>query len=130
MSTFIVEPLTIDIIVNYIMSLPKSDREYGCAVYEVRFASHNELGQMLSQMNDDAYNYYNTVPVHAQYYRHNKPGTISDVQVAKAMRCLLYQCAVGHITETSLFKLLEYFKNSLQDDIVADHPEWDDYRWS
>lgn len=61
-------------------------------------------------------------------YRY-KPVRYSEVEMFKAMECLLYQCSEGNVPDTDLYKELEAAKGSLASRIVSNMPEYESAAW-
>lgn len=49
---------------------------------------------------------------------------LSRLQAIKGMRCLLYQCNEGTVSEAPLFKAIDRIANNLMYDVISELPEY------
>lgn len=54
----------------------------------------------------------------------------STLQTYQSLRCWLYQCAEGNVTETALYKTFEKIKDGLARHIIEELPEYDQTEWA
>lgn len=128
MSAYIVNDLTINRIVSYLMRdrdrLPFIKDDLAEANIDL-----NELGQAMLDLNRRAVDY--------RYSESNEasvlvPATVpvTRIQALKSLRCWLYQCSEGNIPEEEeLFKIMESYSGALAYAIVRTLPEFEQAEW-
>jgi hypothetical protein len=92
----------------------------------------NKLGRALSEMNARAmtarYGDSDGAPDASAYVFEPSPVSSRAVSV-KAIRCLIYQCTEGDVSESELYKSLEARGNELCVDIVCASDEYKGAPW-
>lgn len=134
MSCFIVEKVTIDEIMTYLRVYASVG---GLSVLRPLRASYQlesidqceQLGLAMLNLNVDAYydRYSRKSPKVGYEYA---PVDVTKMQAYKSLRCFLYQCHEGSISEKSnLYKLLDGACNEIAHDIIYDTYEFKKAEW-
>jgi hypothetical protein len=126
MSSFICEPRTIERIVTYILNsgVPTFAGIGG------NLSAGDAIGQKLMALNATAFNsrYKSAEPMPVY---HHATRAASNVQVAKSIACLLYQCSEGSSIEANpTYVALLALENQIAWAIVRALPEYEKAEWA
>jgi hypothetical protein len=139
MSAFMVEDKTINYVVNWLRRnidqlslIPHKLKELGVDTSAEGWAER--LGQAMFQLNvngvDRRYGFGAAAKFRKLGYRFEHTEPVSLVQVLKSLRCWLYQCNEGDVSETALYGL---FDNDVQlylmSKIIDALPEYQNAYW-
>lgn len=133
MSSYLVEPKTINTIISYIAD--KDDNswektELNNIKYPTNQEDLSELGQSMLNLNiagvNKRYADYEQPPLIDYHYQYK---LATKIQVLKSFQCWLYQCDNGNISGHQLFKTMDRILNQLAKDIIYTMPEYDKAVW-
>lgn len=150
MSSFIVEDITINRVLNWLFWINKSSyveeriKEVTGVTYKGNSDEQTEkelqlLGNLMFALN---------LRGTSQRYKTNPKQTVAEFevkpfkfkwlkykeyknkyQVLKSLRCFLYQCAEGDTEEQPLYLMLREVEYELMDDIIRELPKYDAAKW-
>jgi hypothetical protein len=126
MSSYLCEPKTIERIVTYILNS-------GIATFagtKVTANAGDAIGQKLMTLNATAFNsrYKSAEPMPVY---HHVTRAASNVQVAKSIACLLYQCSEGSSIEANpTYVALVDLENRISRTIIQTLPEYEKAEWA
>jgi hypothetical protein len=135
MSSFMVEPLTIDRILSLLYWKKYNDSWLS---EQLRKAGHsmestkamNELGMAMLEMNREAVNQrYNENGEVGEKYEFSVSLPADVFQALKSLRCFLYQCAEGTVPQKKLYKALSRIADYMTRDIVEELPQYQRAEW-
>jgi hypothetical protein len=127
MSAYIVEDITINRVVSYLLC-----DQLASAYVERKLAEAgidlNALGQHMLDLNIRAVDY--------RYDETNEGRAlvpalvpVSRIQALKSLRCWLYQCSEGDIPEEPLFQIMNGYSDDLAYTIVSELPAYERAEW-
>jgi hypothetical protein len=137
MSSFIVEPKTINRIVTWIGHTVRGDSGLASSV---RFLCQREgidleAGSGLDAL-ANAFRLLNSIGTDTRYRNHEVVQVMrfqhepaSDIQVLKAMHCLRYQCSEGNVPKMRFYRFLNRLIRLLESHIVHQLPEYERAEW-
>jgi hypothetical protein len=137
MSSFIVEPKTINRIVTWLDRTAHGDSALSssvqllCEVEGIGLETPGDLNALANALlllnsiaTDTRYHNHQVVPVVAY-----SGETISDIQVLKSLHCLRYQCAEGNVPRMRFYRFLNRLIRTLERHIIDQLPEYKAAEW-
>lgn len=145
MSSFVVEPKTINRVVTFLYLADGSGSIWASSIKNL-IAEHlidirdkDGLCLKLFELNVQAVKErygdedFSTMPgpkgMRPENYRFKFLHS-DHVQVFKSLQCLIYQCSEGNVPETKLYRFLSELENTLARAIVSALPEYDKAEWA
>jgi hypothetical protein len=127
MSPYIVDKITIDRIMSYLINAD-SHAEYYIKPYPKTDKELEEFGQKLYDLNASAvnqrYNEKSPAPIYKLGY-----DTVDIFQTLKSLQCLIYQCSEGDAPAQALYEQLRELERAIALKIINEMPQYKKAQW-
>ena len=134
MSAFLVEDITINNVVNWLVRelpnnyyLTEELKKMGYSVEEPGKLAKDMFRLNLTSLKQ---RYGSAEGFRELFFTYKSTYPVAKIQVLKSLQCWLYQCAEGNVVRKKLYRFFdEVVKVYLMSNIIYDLPEYDTAQW-
>lgn len=129
MSAYMVEDVTINRIVSYIMNQEMRGMPMGLGLVGPSHEELQDLGTRMWKLNSRALQErYRDATTDPRFYQFRFE-LVSRVQAYKSLQCWLYQCAEGGVPSDPLYKTMTEVLHRIGADIIGELPAYEKAVW-